>query len=202
MTLLYRIRAIFTITFKRLWAQKGLTTAVILGITAAVALIMSVPLYSDAIYLYILQERIEQEANKRSRPPFAYLYDYVGSWHGPIEWEDTRPVHQYFSGSGGRTLGLPIEEFVSFFETERYKLYPSGTASYDDDSALEIFVFGTAANLTDYIELVEGEFPTAVSGEGLTADGAVGVMVTENAASKFGLQVGDTFIAYDFLRAR
>ena len=200
MTFLYRIRSVFTITFKRLWAQKGLTTAVVLGITAAVALIMAVPLYSDAVYLHILQENIEENSNKRSRPPFSYLYDYIGSWYDPVEWEETRDVHDYFTGSGVRTLGLPIEQFVNYYETERYKLFPAGTANYEDDSALDIFVFGAATDIENNIELVEGHFPTAVSGEGLSAGSFVEVMVTEEAASEYGLQAGDTFTAYDFLK--
>lgn len=199
MTFLYRIRSVFTITFKRLWAQKGLTTAVVLGITAAVALIMAVPLYSDAVYLHILEENIELEAGKRHRPPFTYLYDYIGSWYDPVEWEDTRDVHAYLTGSGVRTLGLPIKQFINFYETERYKLFPTGASSYDDDSALDIFVFGSATDLEDNIELVEGRFPTAVSTEGLAPGSFVEVMVAEDAASEFGLQAGDAFIAYDFL---
>jgi len=194
MTFLYRIRSVFTITFKRLWAQKGLTVAVILGITAAVALIMSVPLYADAIYLHILEERMAQEANKRSRPPFAYLYDYIGSWYDPIEWEDTREVHSYLTGSGSRSLGLPVEQFVDFYETERYKLFPTGTVTYEDDSALDIFVLGAATDLENHIEIVEGRLPA-----GVTVEGVVEALVTEAAAEEYGLQAGETFTAYDFL---
>jgi putative ABC transport system permease protein len=194
MTFLYRIRSIFTITFKRLWAQKGLTTAVILGITAAVALIMAVPLYADAVYLNLLEERITNEAYKRRRPPFAYLYDYIGSWYDPVDWEETRDVHDYLTGSGSRSLGLPVKQFVNFYETERYKLFPIDSANYDDDSALSIFVFGTSTNLEDHIEIVQGRFP-----DGITADGTVEALIAEEAATEFGIQAGETYTAYDFL---
>ncbi|MBE2221015.1 MAG: FtsX-like permease family protein, partial [Anaerolineae bacterium] len=194
MTILYRIRSVFTITFKRLWAQKGLTTAVILGIMAAVALIMAVPLYADAVYLDILQTRLEQDANKRNRPPFSYLYDYIGSWYDPIEWEESREVHNYLTGSGGRTLGLPIEQTINYFETERYKLFPTGTTTYEDDSALDIFVFGAATDFEDNINIIEGRMPT-----GVTDAGVVEVLITARAAEEYGLQAGETFIAYDFL---
>ena len=49
MTLFYRVLAIFRITFKRLWAQRSLTLATLLGLVTAVALIMTVPLYADAV---------------------------------------------------------------------------------------------------------------------------------------------------------
>ncbi len=194
MSFLYRIRSVFTITFKRLWAQKGLTTAVILGITAAVALIMAVPLYADAVYLHILQERLTQESDKRRRPPFAYLYDYVGSWYEPVEWEDTRDVHNYLTGSGSRTLGLPVELFVNFYETERYRLFPANADSYEDDSAISIFVFSTATDFENNIDIVEGRFPLGVS-----EDGVVEAMMAEEVASEFGVQAGEIYTAYDFL---
>lgn len=193
MTFLYRIRAIFTITFKRLLAQKGLTTAVILGITAAVALIMAVPLYADAVYLNILDSRLTQDATKRSRPPFAYLYDYIGSWHDPIEWEDSREVHDYLTGSGGRSLSLPIDQLVNYYETERYKLFPTGTVTYEDDNALDIFVLGAATGFEEHVEIIEGRLPT-----GVTPEGVVEAVITEEAAETYGLQAGETFIAYDF----
>jgi len=49
MTFLFRIFAIFILTFKRLWAQRGLTAATLLGLVIAVALITTVPLYADAV---------------------------------------------------------------------------------------------------------------------------------------------------------
>lgn len=194
MSFLYRIRSIFTITFKRLWAQKGLTLAIVIGITAAVALIMAVPLYADAVYLNILQENIQESADKRRRPPFAYLYDYVGAWYGTVEWEDTRPVHDYLNGSGRQLLGLPVEEFVDVYETDRYKLFPADTSSYADDSkSLGIFVIGTASNLADHVVVTNGRLPTA---NGSTP---IEVMVAEAAATELGLQVGDALVAYDFI---
>lgn len=58
MSFLYRVRAIFAITFKRLWSQPSLTLVTILGLAAAVALIMTIPLYADAVYFRILQEEL------------------------------------------------------------------------------------------------------------------------------------------------
>lgn len=192
MSIIYRIRAIFTLTFKRLWAQKGLTTAVILGITAAVALIMVVPLYADAVYLAVLAERIDE--NSTRRPPFAYLYDYVGAWYDPVSWETADAATQYLSGVGQRTLGLPVQAFTAHFETDKYKLFPAESSSYDDEAALDYFVLGAATGLADHVEMVDGVFPTAVPPD---FSGPLPVMMAEAAAQELGVQAGETFTLYN-----
>ena len=106
MSFFYRLRAIFTITFKRLWAQRSLTLMTLLGLVTAVALIMTVPLYADAVYFRILQEELSANAAQGQRPPFAYLYDYVGSWAGPRQWQDIQAVDPYLTDRASHDLGL------------------------------------------------------------------------------------------------
>ena len=51
-----RLRAIFTITVKRLLAQPGLTLALLMGLVTAVSLMMTVPIYADAVNHQLLEE--------------------------------------------------------------------------------------------------------------------------------------------------
>ena len=196
MSFFYRFRAIFTITFKRLWAQRGLTLATILGLVTAVALIMTVPLYADAVNFRILQEELSSNAQQVRKPPFAYLYDYVGAWGGPVQWEDVEAVDQYLITRGARELGLAQQISVRHLETNRFKLFPANTSNYADDSAsLGLFYFATTTGIGDHIELLEGQFPSPADP---TANSTIDVLVTAALATESGLQVGDSFIAYDF----
>jgi putative ABC transport system permease protein len=194
---LYRLRAVFTITFKRLWAQRGLTLLTLVGLVTAVALVMTIPLYADAVYFRILQEELSVNAEQSRKPPFAYWYDYVGTWAGPVQWEDIQAADEYLTNRGARELGLPQQLIARHLETERFKLFPRNTRDYANDSqSLGIFYFGTTTDLEDQIELVEGTFPGVANP---APDSPVEVMVTVAAATEFGLQVGDDFIAYDFV---
>src|SRR5690606_10686633 len=125
MTLFYRVLAIFRITFKRLWAQRSLTLATLLGLVTAVALIMTVPLYADAVYFHILEQELSSNADRASKPPFTYMYDYIGAWAGPVQWEDIQPIDQYLTSQGARDLGLPQEQLVRHLETGRFRLFPA-----------------------------------------------------------------------------
>ena len=105
MNLLYRIGAVFTVSLKRLWAQKGLTLATLIGLIAGVATIMVVPLYADAVNFRVLQEELSRSADRSRKPPFAYMYDYVGSWFVPVTWDETRAVDAYLRESGAAHPG-------------------------------------------------------------------------------------------------
>ncbi len=196
MTLFYRVLAIFRITFKRLWAQRSLTLATLLGLVTAVALIMTVPLYADAVYFHILEEELTSGADQASKPPFTTMYDYVGAWAGPVQWEDIQPIDQYLTTQGARDLGLPQEQLVRHLETGRFRLFPADETNYEDnDAALGIFYFANTSDIADQIEIIEGAFPAPATA---TADSTIEVLISETQAVQAGLQVGDMLIAYDF----
>ena len=195
MSFFYRFIAIFRLTFKRLWAQRGLTFATLLGLATAVAFITTVPLYADAVQFRILQERLTANAERINTPPFAYIYRYIGGWEGPIERADLIPLNEYLINQGARDLGLPQEFIMRHFETDSFRLYPGDATSYGNpDAALGYTYFATTSNIIDHITLLEGSFPSVADS---APDGIVPVMVTEQFALELGLQVGDNLIAYD-----
>ncbi len=60
MNFLLRMWATLQIAVRRIFAQRWLALATALGLVASIALIMSIPLYSDAVYYRILQENLGQ----------------------------------------------------------------------------------------------------------------------------------------------
>ncbi len=193
MSFLYRLHAIFTITRKRLWAQRGLTLVTLVGLTIAVALITTVPLYADAVNFRILQERLSTQAERRRRPPFAYMYNYIGAWHGAVQWEDILPLDKYLQERGARALGLPQELVVRHVETDRYRLYPLGTENYaNENQSLGTINLATTQGIETAITLVDGRLPHR------TTAGPLEVLVTEAVANEVGWQPGDQFVAYNF----
>lgn len=190
------LRAILTITLKRLWAQRGLTLAILLGLATAVALITCVPIYADAVHFRVLQERLDASAATTQTPPFAYLYRYIGTWYGPVQWEDTRALDDYLTNRGAAELGLPLDLLVRHFETNQYRLFPGGNSDYSDASdALTTVSFATTSGIADHIDITEGQFPPTAPA---APDSIVPVLVAESLATQLGLQVGDTLAAYNF----
>ncbi|GAB4580179.1 MAG: hypothetical protein Fur0022_29180 [Anaerolineales bacterium] len=195
MTFLFRIFAIFILTFKRLWAQRGLTFATLIGLVVAVALITTVPLYADAVSYRILTEELSTQSANIVRPPFAYMYNYVGSWKGGLEWDAIQPLDTYLREDAARTLGLPQMLFTRHVETDNFRLYADANADYTSDRfSMGYFYFAATEGIADHIEIFEGQFPTPANAD---PDSPVQILVSETMATELGVQVGDTYILYD-----
>jgi putative ABC transport system permease protein len=193
MSAILRFWAIFIVTTKRIMAQRSLAIATCLGLIAAVAVTMSIPLYSDAVYQNILRQEVtaqsEGDTDVFTRPTFAFLYRYVGSWAGPVSWDTLRSIDRYMAGTITSTLGLPRKTFVRYFTTDTFQLFSGQKTSYEiTDRPLEWFKFATAGEVEKHITILEGSFPANTP-----PDSPIDVLVTQAMAEKLGLQVGEIY---------
>ena len=198
MNVLLRIWAIFVVAAKRLFSQRGLALATLLGLVTTVALTMGTPLYADAVYYRVLREQLSggegEAAVQRPHPPFSFMFRYIGAWGGPIEWEDTQPVDTYLSGPAGVGLGLPRKLLVRYFKTDNFRLFPQEDIGYADvKDPLTWTSFAFASGLEDHVTVLEGSFPAAAVP---AQDSTIEVLISEQLALDLGLQVGETYIAF------
>lgn len=190
-----RTWAIFVVAAKRLISQRGLALATMLGLIVSVALTMSVPLYTDAVYYRVLREELTGgQGNPAARPPFAFMFRYIGAWHGPVQWEDVQLLDEYLSGDGGVALGLPRQRLVRHFRTDNFQLFPQEDVAYADTrNPLAWVGFAFVSDLQDHVNVVEGQFPAVAE---RSADSTVEGMVSESLALELGLQIGETYITF------
>ncbi len=167
MSAIFRIWAVFIVTAKRILSNRGLVLAHMFGLVVSIALTMSIPLYTNSIYYRIFNEKlslgdsITQE--EKRRPAFAFMFRYIGSWSGPIEWEDVQPLDEYLSGPGQSALGLPNRLLVRHFTTDSFRLFPSGNLElYTLSEPLAWVKFSTFSDFEQHVDLVEGNFPEGI----------------------------------------
>lgn len=197
MNAILRFWAIFTVTLKRLVAQRGLALATLLGIFVAAALTMSIPVYADGIYQRILSSTISGEVG--IRPPYAFMYRHIGSWSGPVALSVLDPIDQYLSGPVADEIGLPQLNFVRYLKTDTLRLFPRKEGQYTAvDKPLEWVSFGTITNIQDHIQILEGAFPQTAEA---ASDSPVEILVSETLAISTGLQVGEIYVAYSEYKA-
>ncbi|NOZ27345.1 MAG: FtsX-like permease family protein [Chloroflexi bacterium] len=199
MNILLRTWAIFVVATKRLLSQRGLALATALGLVVAVALVMSVPLYADAVYYRILRQELSGGENvpggSTTRPPFAFMFRYLGAWHGPVQWEDVQQLDQYLTEHTEASLGLPQKLMVRHFKTNNFRLFPQEDIAYADTKQPLAWVsFAFVSDLEKHITLLEGNFPAVAEP---VDNSVVEVLVSEPRALELGLQVGETYIAFD-----
>ncbi|MDF1514134.1 MAG: ABC transporter permease, partial [Anaerolineae bacterium] len=196
---LKRLLAIFVVVAKRVVSQPWLVIATILGLVISIALMMSIPLYADAVYHRIFLQNIAREDTPEDDiPPFTFTFRYDGSIHGSVEWEDIQNVDAYLRQSGGNAIGLPQQFVVRYFTTDPFGIFASDETDFNTTTAPLLWAsFSFLSELQDHITITDGTFPQPVSAE---SGRAFEVLVHEDQSTEFGFQVGELYIA--FLRVR
>ncbi len=196
MSILKRTWTIFTFVARRLLSQRWFVLAALLGLVASVVLLMSIPLYADAVYHRIFRTNLLEERVDESwpRPPFSFMFNYNGGFYGAKQWEEVAAVDRYFRQAAGAALNLPQELLVRYLRTEPMRLFPAGKSLFDNiDSSLKWVDVGFMSDLESHITLLEGSFPLVAD----PADGSVvDVLVSESLATELGLQAGESYTLF------
>ena len=197
MSILFRMGAIFIVALQRLFAERRLALLTVAGLTVAVAITLSVPLYADAVYGRTLSGALLAETpSEEARPPFAFMFRHLASGTGPAKWDSIQAADSYLSGQAAAQLGLPQKQLVRYLATGYLGLFPSETANayMTSRNRLALINIGTATGFEDHITLTEGHFPVAAP----SPDGnPIEVLVHSDQATKLGLQLDETYLLYD-----
>ena len=196
MGMLLRSLSIFAVATRRLLSQRGLALATALGLVASVAIVMSIPLYTDAVYYRILQQELTQPSSDTdlSRPPFAFMFRYVGSLYGAKEWEDIEQVDVYLTENAPDLLALPHKATTRYFRTDNFRLFPTEDLAYADvKDPIDWINFAHATGFENHIDLLEGALPAPADSN---VDSTVEILVSQTMADEFGLQVGEEYVTF------
>ena len=200
MKFLSRTSAIIIVAIKRIFAQQWLALALVLGLISSIVLVMSIPLYADAVYYRLLQEELTATGINQtySRPPFAYMFRYLGSTYGPQEWEDITQLDTYLTQQAAGELGLPHMKTIRYFKTDNFRLFPTEQIAYADTTdPLEWVNLGFISGFEEAINIVEGTFPAVSSSD---SEEAIEVLVNRELADEIGLQVGEEYMLFRRIR--
>jgi putative ABC transport system permease protein len=173
--------------------------ATTVGLIVVISLTVSVPMYSDAVYNRILHNQVTVWGDNR-RPPFAYMYRYVGSESDAVDWQTVARIDQMMQVQVPGMLGMPRQLLVRYFASAAYPLFANKDAAYKDQRQPVLrSSFGMLGGFSDHITLVDGAFPMDIPFA--TPDEVMPVLVSKTLADKLGLQVGERYLAYDELSA-
>ncbi len=202
MRLLLRSWAMIVVAVKRLLAQRWLALALVTGLITAIALVMSIPLYADAVYYRILQDELgaTNAGSTVKRPPFAYMFRYLGSTYGTKEWEELGPLDAYMSGPAADSLGLPHKFTVRYFKTDNLRLFPTEGVAYSDATDPLAWVnLGFVSEIEQHITILEGRLPEVNPGTDINA--ATEVLMSRALADTLGTQVNEEYITFRRIRS-
>ena len=196
MKFINRIAGILAAIPHRLIAHWELALASIFGLVVSLSLILSIPLYADAVYYRALKKTItdDSEFGVKYRPPFSFLFHYYGGWYGNLKWKDIQPVDAYLTSATDNTLALPQLQVVRYISTDAYPILPlEDLAAYTVGMTVIRGNLAAMSGFRDHIRIVEGRFPNA---DGQSSDEPLEVLISQKMAEEIGFKVGD---AYQFV---
>jgi putative ABC transport system permease protein len=176
------------IAARRVWNHRLLMLCLLAGLVVAVGILASIPLYADAVQHRLLQGELTEAGTYR--PPFSFLWRYIGAWNGNIDRDQYQPLDEYLSQQSASTIGLPLSTLVRHAQTDKLRLFPAVEAqTFTGGEPLLWMTLGFISGLEDHIQLLEGEFPREA------APGSdVEVLVSQTLADQLGVQVGERYI--------
>lgn len=182
------VLAVLVTALKRMRANLGLTVCALIALTAAVALSMSIPMYAEASNLRLLKDEIAKQEERNNRSAFALLFQYVGSWNGPLEYEKVKPADDYISGRGLAGLRLPLDGLGRYVTTDLLKLYLPPSANTENQFLKDVKL-GFLSGMDAQIQIVDGAKPQPAA----DLNSPVEVMIARSLADEVGINVGDQF---------
>lgn len=171
---MFRILDTLNFTLERIRQHLVLVLWVLVGITVAVTLTLSLPLYVDAVYSGILESRL-------NNPPYAYLYRYLGAWEGNIGVNDVDSVDAAITDQFVEAIGLPVAREVQYTSTGRYAVRFTET-----NFPLGNFTVGHFSGSDDLMQITSGKWPAQSDDERLP------LLVHETMMFGMGIQAGDS----------
>jgi putative ABC transport system permease protein len=212
-----RLWAVIYTAGRRLWSQRWLSLSSIWGLVILVMLVLSVPLYADAIYYRVLNQQIGIVRDDGPRlGPYAFVMRYGLYWRTQDLWQDIRHADYFIDHQMPGVLGMPRTSLVRYFRSAEFRISPANESPYGE-VATPLFnaPLGALSEFSAHVRLTEGRFPTGfetpsfdqfgMQRQGPPATTAptrqpnrttdpIEVLVSKPTAEKMGLQMGDQFI--------
>ena len=187
MRLLLNTFSLFALAAKRLWNHRLLMLSLWLGLVTAVAIMSSVPMYADATQNRLLQGELTEAGT--FRPPFAFMWRYIGAWNGDIDLAEYEPVDNYLKEQAAAVIGLPAQQIIRHVSSIKLRLYPGAESSFNENEPLLWANVGFVTDIAEHINIIEGSLPQE-AGEQMQ------VLVTQATADRLGLQAGEAYTLF------
>ncbi len=174
-----------SVIWRRLLSRVGLALAVWSGLTLAVGMVVSIPVYAEASGYRILLAALTERAIADPLPPFAMIYRYGGASDPSISWQQYVLADQLAGNLPAAGIDLPAPPSVRFAATEKLRV------GFPDGAGREVLFarIGFLSGIERHIQIVEGDLPRPFTGEG-----PLDVLVSETTASKNTLLIDDLYL--------
>ena len=185
----------FLMILRKIMNNKWLVLCLLTGIIIAVAMISSIPVYTDGVLQRLLTKDLENFQLERSTYPGRYhfrsnIYTFFNA--------DNRVAAYRFFDDAVRNdmaakIGLPVVAETNKLSVDYVFAIPEKQTGAEDVKK-QFIKLETLSGLEDHVEILYGE----IFSDEMT-EGVIDVIVTEQAFKEKGLVLGDTYMVADIM---
>ena len=189
--LILSFSSLIVVVFKRLRHNLGISISAIIGVVAVVSIVVAVPIFSYSISSEVLQlQLVDKAVNSRRRLFSMHMYYINQNQNSPMTLQTANAVSDYIRTSVPNLLDLEVERILMDAQTTSILWFPEAVrgGTPTEESWLSMN-FVTQAALPENAEIIEGTWPA----QSVSPDEIIHVLVLEDTADTFFLNVGDRF---------
>lgn len=157
---------------RKMWNNRGLTAASLIGLLLAVAFTASIPLYSEHALTRIVAGSLDK-AGTEGAPPGSLLTRYQAARSDYTEPEELAALHAYMTEALPESIGYPLLQSVVSYSMAQSQLKASEAGGGAKDNRRRQMSMMAQSGLAEQVEMVSGAM-YAGKGEDSTAGTGTG----------------------------
>jgi len=185
------IAAFLAVVLKRLRHYLGLSISSIIGITSVLSLVISIPIFTNAVLSQVLKQELTDKAIQNQRALFsihAYYQDDV--IYSPLDLKSVKFISAWLNTQLSQPMGLKVNAIYQEMTTEVVGWKPvKYQSSKPPFSSVDMSIMSNDLTLTK-TRLIEGVWPSQNPPTD-AGHNPIPVAVEENFADNFFINVGN-----------
>ncbi|MDQ0112086.1 ABC transporter permease [Paenibacillus harenae] len=185
--------ALFVMIIRKMVQNKWLVSSLFIGLLMSVALVSSMPIYSEAILSRMLVKDLETMQTQTGTYPGTHYSKLFFTKETPDQMNRIyNRVSTFIKEEGAPGFQLPVQEIVTDLQSKSLKIRPQDDPEPDTKRNVKSVALRSFTDLEKHIKLTDGSMPAAQP-----VDGVYEVLLTERALIQYKTIVGAVFTVED-----
>ncbi|MBD2867890.1 FtsX-like permease family protein [Paenibacillus sp. IB182493] len=179
---------------RKMVQNKWLVASLFVGLAISVALVSSMPIYSEAVLSRMLVKDLEKMQTDRGVYPGSQYSKLFYTKETPEEMNRIfERVDRYAHNTAQASFQIPVQELVNDYQSKSMKIRAVNDPNPESKSSLKTMTIRSFSELEDHIKLTDGRMPA----ETQPVDGVYEVLVTERALVQFKAVIDSEYVVAD-----
>ncbi|MHA6482975.1 ABC transporter permease [Paenibacillus sp. strain BS8-2] len=185
--------ALFVMIIRKMVQNKWLLASLFMGILISVALVSSMPIYSEAVLSRMLLKDLENLQTTSNQYPGTH-YSNVIKTNETLEQINAKynRVDAYIREKGADSFSLPVQELVASLQSMSLRMKQADDPNPISDENQQWVTLKSYDGLEEHIKLKDGKLPSLAP-----VDGVYEVLVTESGLSHYKTVLNKEFVIED-----